>query len=108
MWLGSNGAPEIRPVKVASVIDLPANRTKSSANSISNLPDDAGRVAVAIFPSGLPVLKKVVSAAAGSAKRQPSSDSGIANRALSSTWLFSPRNRFWSADAGSVAGMSVV
>ena len=56
MWLGSKGAPKTSPVKVASVIDLPANRTKSSAYSISNLLDYSGRVAVAIFPSGLPVL----------------------------------------------------
>jgi hypothetical protein len=32
-------------------------------------------------PSGLPVLKENASAAAGIAQRQPSSDSGIVNRA---------------------------
>ncbi|MGH6798918.1 MAG: hypothetical protein ACREDI_11130, partial [Roseiarcus sp.] len=56
-------------------------RMKSSADSISNFPALDGRVAVAIFPSGSPVLKKVASAAAGAAQRQPSSDRVIANRA---------------------------
>ena len=62
-------APEISPVKVASVIDVECVRTKSSADSISNFPSLDGREAVAIFPSGFPVLKKVVPAAAGSPKR---------------------------------------
>src|ERR1700722_11053916 len=73
------GAPEISPVKVASVIEVACVRAKSSADSISNFPTLDGREAVAIFPSGSPVLKKVVSAAAGSAKRQPSNDRGIAS-----------------------------
>ena len=33
-------------------------RTKSSADSISILPAEPGREAVAILPSGTPVLKK--------------------------------------------------
>src|ERR1700751_931556 len=73
----------IRPVKVALVIEVECVRTKSSADSISNFPALSGRVAVAIFPSVSPVLKKKgVSAAAGSAQRQPSRDNGIANRGL--------------------------
>ena len=58
-------------MKVALVIEVGEVRTKSSADSISNLPVLAGRVAVAIFPSGLPVLKKNGVAAAGSAVSKP-------------------------------------
>jgi hypothetical protein len=57
-------------VKVALVIEVLCVRTKSSADSISN-PADSGRLAVAIFPSGFPVLKKNVSAAAGTAETKP-------------------------------------
>src|SRR5262249_32015953 len=46
----------IRPVKVACVIDVACVRQKWSPVSISNLPGLSGRVAVAIRPSGLPVL----------------------------------------------------
>ena len=46
------------PVKVALVIDVVEVRTKSSADSISILPPEDGLEAVAIRPSGLPVLKK--------------------------------------------------
>jgi hypothetical protein len=56
----SNG---IRPVKAAPVISVCCVSTKSSPVSISELVP--GRVAVAIRPSGLPVLKKNESAAAG-------------------------------------------
>ena len=38
-------------------------KTKSSADSISSLPAEPGREAVAILPSGLPVLKKKVTPA---------------------------------------------
>src|SRR5437868_5395926 len=48
--------PVSRPVNVALVIEVGEVRTKSSADSISNLPALAGRVAVAILPSALPVL----------------------------------------------------
>jgi hypothetical protein len=44
-------------------------RTKSSAASISGLPGLSGRDAVAIRPSGLPVLKKKGSAQAGETAR---------------------------------------
>src|ERR1700745_1155258 len=77
----SGVAPVIRAVKHASSTEVCVPRIKSSADSISNFPALSGRVAVAINPSGPPVLKKVVSAAAGAAQRQPRSDSGIANRA---------------------------
>jgi hypothetical protein len=52
------GAPVgISPVIVALVIDVGFVKTKSSAVSTSNLPADIGRLAAAIKPSGLPVLK---------------------------------------------------
>src|SRR5262249_49900393 len=57
--------PVSRPVKVAPVIEVWAVRAKSSPVSISNFPALSGRAAVAILPSGLPVLKKNESAAAG-------------------------------------------
>ena len=44
-------------------------RTKSSADSISGRPGLSGRDAVAIRPSGLPVLKKNGSAQAGETAR---------------------------------------
>src|SRR5712691_4338907 len=49
----------------------PTGRHKTSADSISILPPLLGRDAVAIFPSGLPVLKKKGVAAAGVAVRRP-------------------------------------
>src|SRR5262245_54126073 len=55
----------IRPVNEAPVIDVCRVWTKSSPVSISNLPALAGRVAVAMRPSGLPVLNTNASAAAG-------------------------------------------
>jgi hypothetical protein len=56
------------PVKVALVRFVAAVRTKSSAASISILPGDKGREAIAILPSGSPVpKKKVLPARAGSA-----------------------------------------
>ena len=61
---GADG-PVIRPVKVAEVIEVWAVRPKSSPVSISNLPGVSGRDAVAILPSGFPVLKKKLSAIAG-------------------------------------------
>ena len=68
-------------MNVALVIEVVVVSTKSSADSISNGPV-SGRVAVAIFPSGLPVLKKKgVSAAAEILGNKPSSASKIANRA---------------------------
>src|SRR5215471_19386440 len=54
----------IRPVKFAPVINVCWVSTKSSPASISNFPGLWGRTAVAIRPSGLPVLKTNVSAAA--------------------------------------------
>src|SRR5215471_6659178 len=58
-------APDgIRPVKAAPVISVCCVSTKSSPVSISNFPGLSGRVAVAMRPSGLPVLKTNVSAAA--------------------------------------------
>jgi hypothetical protein len=57
--------PVSRPVKVAPVIEVWATRGKSSPVSISNFPALSGRAAVAILPSGLPVLKKKASAIAG-------------------------------------------
>jgi hypothetical protein len=39
-------------------VSLRWSGTKSSADSISNFPAESGREAVAINPSGLPVLKK--------------------------------------------------
>src|SRR5215471_8865675 len=46
------------PVKVALVMLVGVVMTKSSADSISIFPAEAGREAVAIRPSGSPVLKK--------------------------------------------------
>ena len=61
-----------KPVKLPLVIAVVASRMKSSANSISNFPPVSGRAAVAIFPSGSPVLKKKgVSAAAAAAGSRP-------------------------------------
>jgi hypothetical protein len=45
------------------------------------LPELAVRESVAIFPSGLPVLKKNASAAAGVAGSKPINTAGIASRA---------------------------
>jgi hypothetical protein len=59
--------PVTSPVKVALVIDVGEVRTKSSADSISNVPAEAGRLALAIFPSGSPVLKSKLLAFAGAA-----------------------------------------
>src|SRR5437868_9931 len=60
-------APDgIRPVKATPVISVCCVSTKSSAVSISNFPGLSGRVAVAMRPSGVPVLKTKVSAAADS------------------------------------------
>src|ERR1700730_329019 len=60
-------APDgIRPVKAAPVINVCWVSAKSSPVSISNFPALSGRVAVAIRPSGLPVLKTKSAAAADS------------------------------------------
>jgi hypothetical protein len=49
----------ISPTKLASVINVFCDgMTKSSADSISNFTGVEGRDAVAILPSGFPVLKK--------------------------------------------------
>src|SRR6185437_8811491 len=56
-----------RPVKVAWSILVALGRMKSSADSISTLPALDGREAVAILPSGSPVLKAKAPASAGSA-----------------------------------------
>src|SRR5215472_12116540 len=56
--LPSGELPVTRPVKVALVIEVGPVRAKSSPVSISNPKGLSGRVAVAIFPSGFPVLKK--------------------------------------------------
>jgi hypothetical protein len=69
-----------RPVKVAPVIEVFVPRIKSSADSISNFPPAlSGREAVAILPSGSLVLKKVVSATAGTAGSNPSNARGTMN-----------------------------
>jgi hypothetical protein len=60
----------IRPVKAAPVINVYWVSTKSSPVSISNFPALSGRVAVAIRPSGLPVLKTNASATAGNGHRR--------------------------------------
>src|SRR5262245_59955135 len=53
------------PVKVADLMSVSFFKRKSSADSISKLPPPvSGRVAVPIFPSGFPVLKKNRSARA--------------------------------------------
>jgi hypothetical protein len=52
-------------VNVPFVRLVAEGNTKSSADSISNLPAESGRAAEAISPSGLPVLKKKGVAAAG-------------------------------------------
>ena len=61
----------IRPVNVPLLIRVAEVRTKSSPVSISDFPPEEGRLAVAINPSGSPVLNKNGSAAAG-AKLLPS------------------------------------
>src|SRR5215470_2830528 len=58
-----------RPVNVALVRFVGEVRTKSSADSISILPAEPGREAVAILPSGSPVLKKKEPAETGPAIR---------------------------------------
>jgi hypothetical protein len=50
-------------VNVALVMLVPVDSTKSSADSISKGAPVSGRVAVAIKPSGLPVLKNGAAAA---------------------------------------------
>src|ERR1044072_8509370 len=77
------GAGTIKPVTVALVSTVafePAN-AKSSADSISDLPPTSGRVAVAILPSGSPVLKKKDDdvAAAGSGVKRPIESAEIAS-----------------------------
>jgi hypothetical protein len=80
------------PVKVALVIDVACVRTKSSADSISNGAPASGRVAVAINPSGSPVLKeKGVSAAAATAGSKQIRATEIASSRLSSTLIFLPQ-----------------
>ena len=79
-WPMLGFAPVSNPVKVALVItvELEGAKTKSSADLISNLPPTSGRVAVAILPSGSPVLKNGV-APAGSAVKRPIESAEIAN-----------------------------
>src|SRR5580698_7958189 len=95
-------APDgIRPVKVASVIEVPCVRTKSSADSISNFgvaPPLSGRVAVAIFPPGAPVVQKVVSAIAGAAGSKPISAAETASFACVLDIAFSPQRGLLAAD----------
>ncbi len=55
----------ISPVKVAPLSVVGFVRSKSSADSISNGAPTSGRDAVAILPSGFPVLKKKGEAVAG-------------------------------------------
>jgi len=81
-------APVRRPVKVALLSAVLLVKTKSSADSISIFPPLLGRDAVAIFPSGLPVLKKKGVAAAGVAVRSSGTTAaGVVRkrRALTST-----------------------
>jgi hypothetical protein len=87
-------------VKVALVIEVLLVRTKSSADSISN-GAVSGRVAVAIFPSGFPVLKKkdclrLPPPAAQQGSRSATVESRSARQ--SSTLLFSPQRGFLAAD----------
>src|ERR1700746_1908705 len=56
-----------KPVNVAFVIEVGAGSGKSSADSISNGAPVSGRDALAISPSGLPVLNVNAVAAAGGA-----------------------------------------
>jgi hypothetical protein len=51
-------SPVSRPVKVAPVIEVIVVRMKSSPVSISKFPLLSAREAVAILPSGSPVLKE--------------------------------------------------
>ena len=75
------------PVKEAPVIDVCCVRTKSSPVSISNLPALMGRVAVAIRPSGLPVLKTNASAAAGNGiTTAANASAAITVRAFKGNW----------------------
>ncbi len=67
-------------MKVALLSAVLLVNTKSSADSISILPPLLGRDAVAIFPSGLPVLKKKGVAAAGVAVRRPNTTAAGAVR----------------------------
>jgi hypothetical protein len=77
-----------KPVNVALVIEVECVRTKSSADSISNGAPVSGRVAVAIFPSGSPVLKKKgASAAAGTAESKPITETEIASFACDIDFL---------------------
>src|ERR1700722_16179154 len=95
-------APEgIRPVRVASVMEVPCVRTKSSADSISN-PAVSGRDAVAIFPSGTPVLKKVVSAIAGAAGSKPINAAETASFACVLDIAFLPATRLRATDEWSL------
>ena len=68
-------------------------RMTSSADSISNFPGLSGRVAVAINPSGAPVLKKVGSAAAAAAGSKPISAAEIASFACVLDITFLPATR---------------
>jgi len=74
-----------KPVNVALVIFVSVVKAKSSADSISfdGCPEGAvsGRDAVAIFPSGVPVLKKNGSADAGDAPNNPTKITAPATQA---------------------------
>lgn len=71
--------PVIRPVKVALVIDaVSLATTKSSPVSISKFPAVPGRLAAAIRPLGLPVLKKKGLAFAGRMKLAPQASQIVA------------------------------
>src|SRR5262249_42943766 len=65
--MASSSSPpwRIKPMKLAPVRAVREERIKSSADSISILPALAGRDAVAMRPSGWPVLKEKGSATAG-------------------------------------------
>src|SRR6476659_8969210 len=68
--MSDSAAPVGRsPVNVALVSCVGEVRTKSSADSISMLPAELGREAVAAMPSGIPVVKKKGSANAGLAHK---------------------------------------
>src|SRR5438874_8539743 len=74
----------IRPVKVAWSMMVGVLRMKSSADSISILPGLSGRDAVAIKPSGLPVVKE--NAAADGTQRPSSSSTCGRRRKVVGVW----------------------
>jgi hypothetical protein len=67
-------------VNVALVTKIGEVATKSSADSISSLPAEPGREAVAILPSGFPVLKKKDPAEDGVASTATTNSTGTVRR----------------------------